>query len=289
MDLMDIFNAMDDSVSVREQIVPSPLNYMGCKRESLEWILNLLPYEDMFVDVFGGSGSVTLGRKPSKLDVFNDKHSGISAFFIAVKENPDLLIEHIQHLPHSREIFQWCKANVEKTTYDIFIRATMFYYLVQCSFAGRSKYFGRVTKAVSPIYNKLYNNLELFAPVSKRFQKVQVENADWRMLFKDYDRASTVWYLDPPYYESNVYEYNMKKDEHTELCNKIFNLKGFVALSGFDNPIYDKYDWSSKYEYKLSNNCTSAAHSEGSVMEGKEHLSDRGEKRVECLWIKEAH
>lgn len=288
MDLLDIFNAMDDTHASREDVVKTPLNYMGNKTASLEWILNLLPYEDVWIDVFGGSGAVTIARKPSKLDVFNDRHGGISAFFIAVKEDPDRLIESIQTLPHSRDIFNWCKANVEKTTYDVFIRATMWYYLVQCSFAGRSKYFGRVTKPVSPIYNKLYNNLDLFGPVSKRFQKVQVENADWRQLFKDFDRPNVVWYLDPPYVESNVYEYNMKKNEHLEMCNKIFQLHGFVALSGFDNEIYNKFDWSSKHVFEVNNNCTTGAHSQGSALEGKEHLTDRGEKRMECLWIKEA-
>lgn len=283
---MDIFNAMSDDIHTREEIVKSPLNYMGNKSTSLEWILDLLPYEDTWVDVFGGSGTVTLARRPSKLDVFNDKHGGIAAFFIAAKENPDLLIEHIKTLPHSREIFAWCRDNVEKTQYDIFIRGTMFYYLVQCSFAGRAKYFGRVTKPISPIHNKLYNNLDLFYPVSNRFQKVQVENLCWRTIFKDFDTVNTVFFCDPPYYNSNVYQYSMSREEHMELCNKIFQLKGFVALSGFDNPVYDQFDWSSKREFTISNNCSSAATSSGSAMEGK--VIDRGEKRIECLWIKEA-
>lgn len=288
-DLLSIFQALDDSSFSREQIIKSPLNYMGSKRDSLERILELLPIGDVWVDVFGGSGAVTLGRKPSKLDVFNDRHSGISAFFISIQSNPDLLIEHIKHLPHSREVFDWCRANVEKATHDTMLRGVMWYYLVQSSFAGRAKYFGRVVKPVSPVYNKIYNNLELFGPVSERFRKVQVENADWRMLFKDYDSPNTVWYLDPPYYDSNVYEYSMSKEEHLEMCSKIFNLEGFVALSGYDNPVYDQFEWDAVHEFELTNNVVSAAHTAGSVMEGKEHLSDRGTKRVEKLWIKEAY
>ena len=285
LDLDELFSDLHHD-DVREKLVKTPLNYMGCKTDTLDQILKHLPYRNKFVDVFGGSGAVTIARRPSKLDVFNDRHSGVSAFFTAIKTDYSTLYEHIQTMPHSREMFKWCQDNVEKTIHDITLRGAMWYYIVQTSFAGRGAYWGRVTQAVSPVYRKIGSNLDLFFPLSERFSRVQVENMDWRQVLQDYDSEDTVFYLDPPYYNSNVYQYNMTKDEHREMCHKIKNLKGFVALSGFANDIYDSFTWDERHAFTLRQRTMSAATSVGATMENHGHTIDRTSERVEYLWIK---
>jgi DNA adenine methylase len=285
MDLDELFAELDHD-SVRETLTRSPLNYMGAKTETLDKIINIIPQGKVFVDVFGGSGAVTIARKPSKLDVFNDRHSGVAAFFIAVKTDYQLLVDHIKNMPHSREMFLWCRDNVEKTVHDTVLRGAMWYYIVQSSFAGRCAYWGRVTKPMSPVYNKIYNNLELIGPLSTRFAKVQVENADWRQLLQDYDSTETVFYMDPPYYQSNVYAHNMSEADHREMCTRIHNLKGYVALSGYDNPIYNSFGWDEKFSLKVSQGVATAATSVGSTMEHHSHAIDRDRMRIEMLWVK---
>lgn len=285
MDLDALFAEIDHD-SVRETLTRSPLNYMGSKTETLKQIIDIMPQGNLFVDVFGGSGAVTIARKPSKLDVFNDKHSGVSAFFMAVKTDYQLLVDHIRSMPHSREMFKWCQENVEKTIHDTVLRGAMWYYIVQSSFAGRGAYWGRVTKPTSPVYNKIYNNLELFGPLRDRFAKVQIENLDWRQLLQDYDSPETVFYLDPPYYNSNVYKYNMSKSDHNEMCSRIMNLKGYVALSGFDNEIYESYNWDEKFSLRVSQGVATAATSSGAPMDGLEHTIARDRSRIEKLWVK---
>ena len=272
VNLLSLFEQMDDSHEPRETYKRGPLNYTGSKRETLDDILALLPYKNTWVDVFGGSGVVTLARRPCKLDVFNDRNSGICDFFRACQSEPDRLIELIELMPHSREMF--IRSKVVSST-DYVVRGAQWYYLVQCSFGGRAQAFGRVLKGKNTILSKLYGNLELFPSVHRRFKQVTVENLDWRECFRDYDSYETVFYADPPYYESDIYDHGV---DHKALCDTIFELNGFVALSGFDNELYNSYDWDGKHVFEMKNRVATTANPG----------TPRNEVRLECLYIKEA-
>ena len=271
-DLLSLFEQLDNSHDDKRLYKRCPLNYVGSKRETLQPILNLLPYRNTWVDVFGGSGVVTLARKPSKLDVYNDRHSGICAFYRALKERPQELLAQIELMPHARELFEWAKATEHLDTDDV-VRGAKWYYLIQASFGGKYDCWGRVTSGKNTILNKLFNNLKLFPIVHERIKKLQIENLDWQQIIKDYDGHDVVFYFDPPYVDSNQYSHTMSYADHHKLCQAIMELNGFCALSGYDNEIYNSYDWSGKHVFDLKNRISSP--------------SDRGTVRLECLWIKE--
>jgi DNA adenine methylase len=133
-------------------------------------------------------------------------------------------------------------------------------------------------KGKNTILAKLYKNLELLPWVHQRFKQVTVENLDWEQCFTDYDSYDTVFYCDPPYIGGNVYEFNMSLDEHKRLCEKISELKGFVALSGFDNDVYNSFHWDGKHAFDIKNRVSTVAY----------NSDERNRSRIECLWIKEA-
>ena len=61
----------------------------------------------------------------------------------------------------------------------------------------------------------------------------------------------TVFYLDPPYPDSDMKacygKDHMGWDKHREMIDHIRNIKGFVALSGYANNLYDSQDfWSGR-------------------------------------------
>lgn len=280
MGILDLFEQMEGIN--RDSLIRAPINYMGSKYDSLENILKLLPYRKTWIEVFGGSGVVTLNRKQSDLEVLNDKWGGLTALYTCIQDAEKLeeLCDRIKLLPHSREFFNWCK-DTEEDTKDVVMRAVKAYYLIQISFAGRAKFFGRVTTGKANLYRKLEKGLPLFSQCHERLKKVQIEHLDWAQCIKDYDSKDTVFYLDPPYFSSNVYRYQI---DHKELCDRIFKTKGFVALSGFDNEIYSKYKWDHVYSWEVKTDVATLATSEGSLTE----FSDVERKaRHECLWIKE--
>jgi DNA adenine methylase len=248
----------------------------------------LLPRGDTWVDVFGGSGVVTLNREPSKLDVFNDRWSGVTAFFRAIIEHHDELISLIDEvMPHSREMFLHCKNTWEDDS-DTVRRAAKWYYMINASFAGKGQFFGRNTASKATGRPSIANKLPLFANIRDRFchNSMQIENLDWRECLKDFDGPKAVFYLDPPYVDSNVYKYGMTKQDHREMCEQIFKTEGFVALSGYDNGIYEQFPWNEKIEIPLSGAMRIHAHTETN---NKEELvnTTQGGARMEYLWIKE--
>lgn len=287
-DLMRMYADLDDMPVTREGYIRAPFSYPGNKRESLEQLLPLLPKTDIWVDCFGGSGVVTLNRRPSKLEVFNDRWSGVVAFYRCIRDAKklDQLIERLRLCVHSREEFAWCKQTWENCEDDV-ERAACWYYLIQCSFACRGKFFGRILGPATPIARKISDNLPLFHEIHLRFRDVQVENLDFRECFKDYDSRQTCFYLDPPYYENNIYAINFTKQDHLEMLDKIFQLKGFVALSGYANDLYPKFPWDAVHTWPRKDKmATMATKTETSAVAG---FDIEREEKTEMLWLKEAY
>lgn len=269
--LFDCF--ADDQDFDETTIVKAPMNYPGNKIQSLKNLLPLIPYDKKYIEVFGGSASVLINRSPSKFECYNDRHSGFTDFYIALqsKETMQMLKEAIELYPHSREFFYWCKETLNK---DVgVVRGAKWYYMVQTSFAGRGQTWGFVTKSGAPIAKKIATHIPNFDIIHNRFKNVQIENMDWRIMFDKYDDYDTVFYLDPPYLGTGTYDFMMTKKDHRDMCDRIFELKGFVALSGYANDIYDQYPWDGVHMFTIDNKmCVDLEH--------------RGDFQ-EYLWIKE--
>lgn len=266
--------------NIRAGYKHAPTKYCGNKKESLQHILPHLPQLDTFVDVFGGSGQVLFSRHRSKLEVYNDRHSGMSAFY-RVLQNKEMLADFEQRLDllqHSRELFYCFKDEINNVELDLVERALKWYFMVQVSFGGMGGNFGRVTKPDTPLFDKIHCYQGDFEHFHKRLQGVQIENLDWKDCINDYDDYTTVFYLDPPYWNSNQYKHTMSKADHRRMCDMIFDSKGFFALSGYENDVYDQYPWDDIHIFEVSGNFTPSEH---------EHKS-RATKHKEFLWIKES-
>jgi site-specific DNA-adenine methylase len=162
---------------------------------------------------------------------------------------------------------------------------------VQASFGCQGRNFGRSTRTKSQAGSKLKNNLKLFPPLHGRLKNVQIENSDWRLILKDYDYEEAVFYIDPPYYtySKGQYELEMRKEEHEELLSRIFEMKAFVALSGYHNELYDqsRWTWDHRYVWKVQVSQLGMAFTETNNLAGHEGENYRGTTE-EVLWVKEA-
>lgn len=260
-DLFAALQSMNDAPVEREDYLIAPMPYVGAKNRSLNQLLPLLPYTDTWIDAFGGTGSVTLNRRKSKFEVFNDRHAGIVAFYRCIRDPLlyDQLISRLDLTIHSREEFIWSKATWEHNELDPVERAARWYYIAAYSFGAVGRNFGRTKASSSIMAGKLAKKLQHFQPIHERFREVQVENADYRTILKDYDSTESVIYVDPPYYGSNIYKHSFNKTDHIELCERIFECRGFVALSGYENPVYAKFPWDSVHTWKTHVTVTSRA------------------------------
>ncbi len=293
MDLTALLLGMNSASEVRETYLKIPFAYPGAKGEHLSRILPHLPYGSGYGEPFGGTGVVLLNRDPSKLEVFNDRYSGVTDFFRVVRDPKLYLLfmERVNATVHSREEFVWCK-----TTWlnheDAVERAARWYYTVRFAINGKAKStFGRSINPIVRFADRLHKSLPMFGPLHHRLHTVTIENLDWRLCIQDFDQKGFVWYLDPTYLDCSMgnYEYELTLADHRELFVRLQDLRGFVALSTFDGPdtraIYDKAGvWSEVIEWdRTSTANTQAAGDTNNHLE----IDGRSSKR-ELLWIRKA-
>lgn len=288
-DLFAAFESMrEEQARAKDIPVRAPFNYPGGKSRSLKEILPHLPHRSFYGEPFGGSGALLLARASSDLEVFNDRCSGVTAFYRCIRDGRKMnaMLDRLNLCLHSREEFVWCR-DTWKDCQDDVERGARWWYMVTTSFAAQGMFFGRCNSGKAQIGPKIKNNLKLFPEVHRRLLHVQIENQDWRSILKDFDSKDAVWYLDPPYYSyaKGMYSHEMNKQDHVELIERVFQLKGFVAISGYENELYDKQKWDEKHQWLVRSSSLSANKTETNNLAG--HDVQRGLAR-ETLWIKES-
>ncbi len=286
-ELLAAMSSMDDSPNTRETLLKAPFPYPGGKQNSIEVISQHLPKTDYYREPFGGSGAILLSREKAKNEYFNDRFSGVTDFYHCVKDKTLLprLLEWLNFTPFSREEFIRCR-DVWKTVTCPVERAARWYVQVLMSFQAYGRHFGRSKQATAQFSMKLPNQLKGFWPVHYRLQGTYIENVDWRVMMKDLDNSKAVWYCDPPYLNSGdgMYEHVMSRQDHVELCERIHQLEGWVALSGYPNDLYDKFPWDYKLTWEVRSTANASIGTESNNRLNCESLAN--ETRTEALWVK---
>jgi len=279
---MGLFDELELLDQDEVKIMRAPFGYIGSKRTSLKYILPQLPYANSYIEVFGGSGVVLLNRRPSKLDVYNDRFGGVVCFYRCLRDRLDELCDRLSCTCFSKEEYYWCRDTWPECQDEV-ERAARWYYSMATSFGNKGTQWGRKTNSgMTGIHNKIKG----FQPVHERLKSVQIENASWQKILKDYDSPEAVFYLDPPYVgtDNGGYKYDMSHSEHSLMLDTIHSMEGFVALSGFSNSLYEGHPWDDRITWEVT--CTL----DGNAGEGNRKNNDLTSygKTEEVLWIKEA-
>lgn len=235
----------------KDEPIKAPFIWQGGKTKSLKDLLPWIPYREGYVEPFGGSGAVLLAREPSGFEVFNDRNSGLIDFYKVLKSDQwQELVDWIDLNLSSRELFLDYK-HAMVTTDDILVRAGMWFYLQQQSFGGLGGNWGRGTKPGTLQANKFYKNLPLFPRIHERLRDVQIENRDYLRMLEEYDTQDTVFYLDPPYLSTRLlYEGTAwTRNDQLQLLKAVFAVRGCVVLSGYNEPLNDKFPFDETYTW----------------------------------------
>jgi len=265
---------------IRQNLVP--FRWAGSKYQLLPWIYHHFPVHHCFVDVFGGSGIVTLHKKPSKIEVFNDLDSGLINFFLVIQkpETFKQFTEKVQWTLYSRELFTKYH-DTWKEQEDLVEKAYQWWCVARMAYRGIWR-DGKKTWQASHSLSVRNTNItkDFFITLHKRLEKVHIENRSFEEIISLYDHTETLFYLDPPYPENTrkthgkLYENESTKDLHINLVNLLLNIKGMAVLSGYETEVYVpllEAGW--RLETK---------HFKSSLAKGKVGYN---KNRVECLYI----
>lgn len=230
----------------------SPFPWFGGKQKLADAILALFPAHNVYVEVFGGGGSVLLSKAPGALDVYNDLDDGLVNFFRCLRDRPDELVPLLELTPYARS--EWEEARETwKSIEDDVERARRWYVIAAGSFAGFAasdngaagrgwggERLGRMhlSRAASTA-----NRVDHIWRFVDRLRLVQIENLDWRSCLDRYDDLDALFYLDPPYVpetrRAGGYTHELGAEDHEELVERVLALQGCAIVSGYDHPIYE--------------------------------------------------
>lgn len=183
-------------------------------------------------------------RAPAKVEVLNDTHGELVRLYRVVANHLDEFVRHFRWSMTSREMYRWAQLQNVETLTDI-QRAARFYYLQKLSFGAKLE--GQ-TLGVGPTSTKRINLLRLEQDLSDahlRLQGVVVEQLTWQRCIEKYDRAETLFLLDPPYWETTGYGEPFPMDQYEQLAAMMQALKGRAILTINDHPamraLFDRF------------------------------------------------
>lgn len=208
------------------------ISWIGGKRLLRKKIIEQFPESfDRYIEVFGGAGWVLFGKdKHADMEVYNDVNGELVNLFRCVKYHPEALQKEPDWILVSREQFFDCVAQNDVQGMTDIQRAARFYCRIKLSFGAGLRTFG-----VRP--RDMQKTIAYLQEVSKRLNKVVIENVDFGRLIKTYDRGSALFYCDPPYYEAEKYYHDrFQPEDHVRLRDALSWIKGKFILSYNDCP-----------------------------------------------------
>jgi DNA adenine methylase len=212
-----------------------PLSYIGGKRAIAKQIIALFPKHTTYVEAFAGGAQVFFRKEPSKVEVLNDLDGEIVNFYRVCQQHHEELIRYFRFVVVSREWHRLLKATDPKTLTDV-QRAARYLYLLKNSYAGLVRKLDYSLSVVQPPSFNLENLPECIEQSRERLARVQIECLSYEAILKRFDRPATLFYLDPPYFGTKLYNYNFEPADFAKLANKLKDLKGKFVLSLNDVP-----------------------------------------------------
>ncbi|MGB8478003.1 MAG: DNA adenine methylase [Acidobacteriaceae bacterium] len=212
-----------------------PLSYIGGKRAIAKQIIAIFPEHTTYVEAFAGGAQVFFHKPPSKVEVLNDLDGEVANFYRVCQQHYEELVRYFRFMVRSRTWFALLKATDPRTLTDV-QRAARHMYLLKNSFGGlvRNPNYS-ISIAQPPSFN-LERLPEVIEQSHKRLMRVQIESLPYEAILTKFDRPTTLFYLDPPYYKRELYNYNLKPEEFATLAERLKPLKGKFVLSLNDVP-----------------------------------------------------
>ena len=210
------------------------MSWIGGKKALRDEIISRFPTDyKRYIEVFGGGGWVLFHKNPGNdFEVYNDWNPNLVNLYRCVRDHPDELISELTYALNSRTDFDYIR-KVMKTPTEIpdVKRAAYFYQLIRYSYAS-----GLDSYASQP--HSMWNNFPLITNACARLQKVVIENKDFEKLIDQYDRPKSLFYCDPPYFETEDYyeDVGFTKADHIRLADRLSSIEGKYMLSYNDCP-----------------------------------------------------
>lgn len=213
-----------------------PLSYVGGKNRLASEIVALLPKHTTYVEPFAGGAQVLFRKKRSKVEVLNDLDGELINFYRVCQAHHEELLRCLRYMLLSRKWYGLIARTPPESLTDI-NRAARYFFLQKTSFGGmvaRKNFAAHITNRPSFTPKRIP---EIIESSYERLQNVQIECLPYEDVLHKYDRPTTLFYLDPPYYGLRLYNHNFSGSDFVSLKERLTALKGKFLLSINDHAV----------------------------------------------------
>lgn len=209
--------------------------WIGGKRRLAKPIFEKFPAHTCYVEAFCGAAAIFFSKEPSEVEVLNDINGELVNLYRVVQHHLEEFVRQFKWALSSRQVFEWEQRKDPETLTDI-QRAARFYYLQKHSFGARvdGQSYGTATTS-GPRLNLLRLEEDL-SQAHLRLHGVQVENLPWQEVIRRYDRPHTLFYLDPPYWQTEGYGVEFGFEQYECMAELAKTVEGSMIISINDHP-----------------------------------------------------
>lgn len=260
------------------------LRYHGGKFRIASWIIKQLPEHRIYVEPFGGAGSILMRKPRSYAEVYNDLDGDVVNVFRVLRDpaSAELLRRLCELTPFSRREF---RDSYEPATDPVErARRTILRTYMSHGTTGRR---GNTTGFRAKAYRQNQTGAVDWATwpsavpaMVDRLSGVTIEERDAKLLIAQQDSTDTLFYVDPPYpwstrqaemrwrsRQDKAYAVEMTDDQHRELAEQLTRVDGLVVLSGYPCDLYDRECYPGWRRVERG------------------AIADRGKRTTEVLWF----
>ncbi|MBA4381043.1 MAG: restriction endonuclease subunit M [Sideroxydans sp.] len=213
--------------------------WVGGKRRLAKHIIPMFPAHTCYVEPFCGAAALYFLKPQAKVEVLNDVNGELVNLYRVVKHHMDEFMRQFRWALTSRQMYKWLQVTPEETLTDV-QRAARFFYLQKNSFGGKvsGQTFGTATTSGPRL-----NLLRLEEDISQahlRLSQTFIEHLDWEACIAKYDRPHTLFYCDPPYWQTEGYGVEFGIDQYDRMAELARTIKGKMVISVNDIPAMRK-------------------------------------------------
>lgn len=262
------------------------LRWLGGKFRLSPWIISHFPPHRIYVEPFGGGGSVLLQKPRAYNEIYNDLDGELVNLFQVLRgPRAEELLQALRLTPYARAeyfaAFQPSDDPVERARRTV-VRSHMAHGTGGARMDRPTGFRTDGITATTNVAGEWADLPDALQAVIARMQGVGIEQRPAVDLIRNYSGPETLFYLDPPYLPAtrsaksrkageryHTYAHEMTVEDHVDLLAVCRDSKAMIVLSGYPDPTYDDAlpDW-------IRVEISARAH--------------RNSPRTECLWINPA-
>jgi DNA adenine methylase len=233
--------------------------WVGGKSRLRKQILSIFPTAEpaLYVEVFGGAGWVLFGRdRHAAMEVFNDKDGHLINLYRCIQHHCEELRREIikggaDVSLCSHELFNDYLEQLNTRGLTDIQRAARYFYIIRISYGAGKETFCCNRKTLDGAAARL-------PEIQQRLRNVVVENRDFEVLIKTYNRPGALFYCDPPYYNAEHFYQGFGPQDHARLRAALGHITGQFVLSYNDTQeIREMYSGCSIMAVERANNLAS--------------------------------